>query len=1018
MITTQRNPPTSPISRSHPSALTKPILAADKPYFATHKPRTPKPWLFQLQLYSHDTFDKLALPEAKSNPSLLRLDPSSNALSAASPEMIVIYLTSQDILDYHLLSDFFLTFRQFMTPHALLELLIGRLAWACNAQSLPMDRQTETGRDVSVRTFVMLRHWVLNFFPDDFVPSYELRVCFSKYINSLYAWDLAQQQPSFLHILNQLRKCWLRSCALYWDVGSYDIPSSSPSSVFPGGILGASPVASMPSTRRATLLSFYNSPIKPVLSISELNSPNDSIAVENNILSMMGSLIKGGISLSTDVEVKSIKPPTPVKNLTDSISTMKDGILLPSKKSSKSLYSMLDNWKREFGSHKDKGISKFFAKIVNVSEHRKTGSANIKQGKRVSRESEHGRVRIDILSARVIEELDGILKHRDIVNALALAPTSKCRDSSFDSPSTPISNHLRTSYLDSMDMRAKVFTPPRHTKNPQNHESLLSPEGDNESFESLWDSESDISATNPPNAPVLTTFSFQSLRSFDSYDSQFSCSSSDQNVIISTPTRRGSFQSGFSTDLPSVAVPVTSSSPLKMPASRALHIWQAHHDRTTSSSSSSSGLDLFFNSHPRSGIDSALVSELANIPDDAPDINAVAAALRKLEGKYSIISSEVEHLSIAASPIRPITPDQVTPTKITNFNPSLPSFRNSHNSKLYDDAFETPTRRRSKNTDLPDPVLCKQAVPDTGVTNGLLTPESINTECLHNKSCQGLLSVDSSVKHGNHTPFILNFTSEILATQFTLIERDALAEIDWKELIEMQWKQKLDPVQSWLVYLVEKNATGVEVVISRFNLMVNWIKSEILLTRCLNERVQTVMRFIHIAFHSRRIQNYSTMMQIVLALSSGVIQQLKQTWKGVSAADMAILHSLEEIVVPFRNFQRLRAELNSLDTSLGCIPFLGLYLSDLTYNAERPAFVSAKSGPMDNKCISAGESEKLVNFDRFRTSASVVKSLMQCIEWSGNYDFQPDHDLLAKCLYIHSLTNDEMSSCFQYLDGE
>ena len=35
-----------------------------------------------------------------------------------------------------------------------------------------------------------------------------------------------------------------------------------------------------------------------------------------------------------------------------------------------------------------------------------------------------------------------------------------------------------------------------------------------------------------------------------------------------------------------------------------------------------------------------------------------------------------------------------------------------------------------------------------------------------------------------HLPFILAYDSELLAKQFTLIEKDALLEVDWKELME------------------------------------------------------------------------------------------------------------------------------------------------------------------------------------------------------------------------------------------
>lgn len=233
----------------------------------------------------------------------------------------------------------------------------------------------------------------------------------------------------------------------------------------------------------------------------------------------------------------------------------------------------------------------------------------------------------------------------------------------------------------------------------------------------------------------------------------------------------------------------------------------------------------------------------------------------------------------------------------------------------------------------------------------------------------------------------------------TLIERDSLAEVDWKELIEARWNKKLEPVQSWTSYLVAKTNIGVDMVITRFNLVVNWVISEILLTKRLAERICVVSRFIHIAFLCREMQNFATLMQIVLALSSSHVSRLKETWQHILPQDKKILAELEQIVVPLKNFHNLRQEFVSIDPEKGCIPFVGLSLSDLTFNNERL------------KLSENGD----VNFEQYKTSASIVKSLIQCIEWSKNYRFQSDVDIVAKCLYLQCLTSAEMDQCFEYL---
>lgn len=326
-----------------------------------------------------------------------------------------------------------------------------------------------------------------------------------------------------------------------------------------------------------------------------------------------------------------------------------------------------------------------------------------------------------------------------------------------------------------------------------------------------------------------------------------------------------------------------------------------------------------------------------------------------------------------------------------------------------------------------------------------------------------LLAVVNVMNNDSHISFILSYDSKSLANHFTMIEKDMLQEIDWKELIELKWNKELTPVNSWLGIIVNENYynknKGVNLVISRFNLMVNWIISEILLTNGQEERINIISRFIHIAQNCYGLQNFSTLMQIILALTSEKILKLKDTWKSLPPGDILMLKNLEELSSPIRNFLNIRLLINQLTPSKGCIPFVGLYLSDLIFNAERPKYIKKSdkvtktvtnkstevvtaekslSPPMpppsnqddldnslsahNNTSSTMGtvigpnaESDKIINFSRFRTSVHIVKSLSQCIEWSNYYKFKVNDELLSKCLYIKSLDEDEMNYCLNLL---
>ncbi|PWW74597.1 hypothetical protein C7212DRAFT_346100 [Tuber magnatum] len=248
-----------------------------------------------------------------------------------------------------------------------------------------------------------------------------------------------------------------------------------------------------------------------------------------------------------------------------------------------------------------------------------------------------------------------------------------------------------------------------------------------------------------------------------------------------------------------------------------------------------------------------------------------------------------------------------------------------------------------------------------------------------------------------HLPFILAYDSELLAKQFTLIEKDALMEVDWKELVELKWSQTSSTVRDWVEFLNSEGTRGVEVVIARFNLMCKWARSEIVMTKDINERAKTIVKFVHIAAHARKLQNFATMYQITIALLTADVTRLRQTWSLVSPADLSTFKEMEALVQPVRNFHNLRAEMDRVTGESGCIPFVGIFTHDLILNAQRPLVISTSP-----------DSEPLINFERHRTTASIVKRLLRLIEASHKYDFKAVDGVCERCLWIASLTDEEI----------
>jgi hypothetical protein len=326
------------------------------------------------------------------------------------------------------------------------------------------------------------------------------------------------------------------------------------------------------------------------------------------------------------------------------------------------------------------------------------------------------------------------------------------------------------------------------------------------------------------------------------------------------------------------------------------------------------------------------------------------------------------------------------------------------------------TTHHLKDT-MPNPTVFERGLPTPGLSPTVSRPNQTFGSPIHmmNSPTESHGQPGRSTTPATHMPFVLAYDSEVLAQQFTIVEKDALDEIDWKELIELRWKQSSPQIRDWVHYLRTEEARGVDVVIARFNLVVKWVVSECVLTQDTQERARCIIKYIHIATHARRLRNYATMYQIAIALISNDVSKLHKTWALVPAAELQVMKELEAIVQPLKNFHNLRLEMETATVDDGCIPFIGMmdqsdnnvicwqtsgiYTRDLIYNSQKPAFVDAP----------AVDGERLVNFERHHISATIVKNLLRLLEASSKYAFKVEPHIVSKCLWLAALSDDEIA---------
>lgn len=352
---------------------------------------------------------------------------------------------------------------------------------------------------------------------------------------------------------------------------------------------------------------------------------------------------------------------------------------------------------------------------------------------------------------------------------------------------------------------------------------------------------------------------------------------------------------------------------------------------------------------------------------------------------------------------------------------------------------------------------------------------------------------------------VLNYSTSLMAQQFCLIERAILLDINWEELVDCKWTKMSasstlyqPPRNNDSIYQEnssnnntiingedallhntsaigqqpgmysrkkrmrqqqEKNndasERGVEKAINRFNAVCQWVSSEIVQTRSIDDRVKLIEKFIRLAKKCKLYCNFSTLIQILLGLQSSSVSRLEKTWPLVKKREMKMLQELSTFTSPTKNWKNIRDSMTQVAEEYGespteiqvqvpqkkskniktsggvtiklpfggCIPFLGIYLSDLVFNAELPTYLPSPnnnnnmyhSDSNQQSLMDQVLSQPLVHFRKHRITATVIKRVLVFQNLAKRYSFEESSDpiLYSTCLQVTSLDSDAIykASC-------
>ncbi|WPH01018.1 Hypothetical protein R9X50_00385200 [Acrodontium crateriforme] len=136
-------------------------------------------------------------------------------------------------------------------------------------------------------------------------------------------------------------------------------------------------------------------------------------------------------------------------------------------------------------------------------------------------------------------------------------------------------------------------------------------------------------------------------------------------------------------------------------------------------------------------------------------------------------------------------------------------------------------------------------------------------------------------------------------------------------------------------------------------------------------RALLIKHWSKIAMACLELNNYDSLVAIMCSLNSSVVQRLKKTWSSVSKNTRARIDELNKVVDISKNQASLRSKLDA--PVAPCLPFLGMYLTDLTFvdagnldTRELPGGVSAN-----------GEFSSVINFDKYMRTAKIISHLQR-----------------------------------------
>ncbi|KAI8584512.1 hypothetical protein K450DRAFT_216708 [Umbelopsis ramanniana AG] len=192
-----------------------------------------------------------------------------------------------------------------------------------------------------------------------------------------------------------------------------------------------------------------------------------------------------------------------------------------------------------------------------------------------------------------------------------------------------------------------------------------------------------------------------------------------------------------------------------------------------------------------------------------------------------------------------------------------------------------------------------------------------------------------------------------LARQLTILDFKLYSSIRPIECLDKAWSR--DDARGDV-------AVNVKSSIEFCNQVTAWVTDTILSQNEIRKRCNVIKYWVQVAERCRQLNNFNTCMAVLSAFDNSAIGRLKRTWEVVGARTQHTLAYIRKLMGANKNFTEYREIIHSINPP--CIPFLGIYLQDLTFIEDGNSNFLKKS-------------KNLINFSKRMKTAEVIREIQQ-----------------------------------------